>query len=321
MSSDHAVVAPSKSAAASQKKPEPSRGLWQRQPLWLIFLTVMIANYVVTHLFFPASSSITVPYTFFKQQVQAGNVENVSSTGDSIRGTFKTEVTYPPQSSTASPQLPKPAKGASSTQFVTQRPVFADQDLERRLDETGVVVTAVDENASSWFTLFVGFGPTLVLVGAFVWLSRRAAAASGMGLFGLGKSRAKRYSDAQPTVTFDDVAGIDEAENELIEIADFLKNPSKYQRLGGMMPKGVLLIGAPGTGKTLLARAIAGQAGVPFFSLERLRIHRDDRGHRRLPGAGSVQTGARSRAGDHLRRRTGRHRPYPRHRCTIGRTR
>ena len=150
---------------------------------------------------------------------------------------------------------------------MTQRPVFADQDLERRLDETGVVVTAVDENASSWFTLLVSFGPTLVLIGAFVWLSRRAAAASGVGLFGLGKSRAKRYSDAQPTVTFDDVAGIDEAENELIEIVDFLKNPSKYQRLGGMMPKGVLLIGAPGTGKTLLARAIAGQAGVPFFSL------------------------------------------------------
>jgi len=87
------------------------------------------------------------------------------------------------------------------------------------------------------------------------------------GLFGLGRSRAKRYSDEQPKVTFDDVAGIDEAENELIEIIDFLKNPAKYQRLGGTVPKGVLLVGAPGTGKTLLARAIAGQAGVPFFSL------------------------------------------------------
>ena len=207
------------------------------------------------------------PYTFFKQQVQAGNVENVTSVGDSIRGTFKTEVTYPPQSSTASPQLPKPAKGATSTQFKTQRPVFADPGLERLLEEKGVVVTAVDENASSWFTLLVGFGPTLLLIAAFVWISRRAAAAVGRGLFGLGRSRAKRYSEAQPKVTFDDVAGIDEAENELIEIVDFLKNPAKYQRLGGTVPKGVLLIGAPGTGKTLLARAIAGQAGVPFFSL------------------------------------------------------
>src|SRR4029078_12844696 len=90
---------------------------------------------------------------------------------------------------------------------------------------------------------------------------------SGGGLFGPGRSRAKRYSEEQPKVTFDDVAGIDDAENELIEIVDFQKNPTKYQRLGGTVPKGVLLIGAPGTGKTLLARAIAGQAGVPFFSL------------------------------------------------------
>jgi cell division protease FtsH len=130
-----------------------------------------------------------------------------------------------------------------------------------------VIIKAVDENASSWFKLLVGFGPTLLLIGAFVLISRRAAAAAGGGLFSLGRSRAKRYSEEQPKVTFEDVAGIDEAENELIEIVDFLKNPAKYQRLGGMVPKGVLLIGAPGTGKTLLARAIAGQAGVPFFSL------------------------------------------------------
>ena len=129
-----------------------------------------------------------------------------------------------------------------------------------------MVIKAVDENGSSWFKVLVGFGPTLLLIAAFVWLSRRAATAGG-GLFGLGSSRAKRYSEEQPKVTFDDVAGIDEAENELVEIVDFLKNPTKYQRLGGTVPKGVLLIGAPGTGKTLLARAIAGQAGVPFFSL------------------------------------------------------
>jgi cell division protease FtsH len=241
------------------------------QPWWLIFLAVMAANYLLMQVVFPEPSSITIPYTFFKKQVQAGNVQDVTSVGDSIQGTFKTAVAYPPPESEASSgaqpksTAPKP-QARTSTEFKTQRPVFADPGLETLLEEKGVVIKALDESGSSWFKLLVGFGPTLLLIGAFVWISRRAATAGG-GLFGLGRSRAKRYSEDEPKVTFDDVAGIDEAENELIEIVDFLKNPAKYQRLGGIMPKGVLLIGAPGTGKTLLARAIAGQAGVPFFSL------------------------------------------------------
>jgi cell division protease FtsH len=233
----------------------------------------MLANYVVTQVFFTEPSSIAIPYSLFKQQVEAGNVEDVTSVGDSIQGHFKTTVTYPLEQSpaptankTASPPAVR-SNARTSMHFKTQRPTFADQDLERRLEEKGVAIQAADESGSSWFKLLVGFGPTLLLIAAFVWISRRAAAAAGGGLFGLGRSHAKRYSEEQPKVTFDDVAGIDEAENELIEIVDFLKNPSKYQRLGGTVPKGVLLVGAPGTGKTLLARAIAGQAGVPFFSL------------------------------------------------------
>jgi cell division protease FtsH len=234
------------------------------RPWWLLFLVIMLANYLATQFLFPDPASITVPYTFFKQQVEAGNVVDVTSVGDAIQGSFKSNTTYPPKG-TGTPAADAP-KARTSMQFRTQRPAFADQDLEKRLDDKGVIIKAVDENSSSWFKLLVGFGPTLVLVGAFVLFSRRAAAAGG-GLFGLGRSRAKRYSEEQPKVTFEDVAGIDEAENELIELVDFLKNPAKYQRLGGTVPKGVLLIGAPGTGKTLLARAVAGQAGVPFFSL------------------------------------------------------
>jgi cell division protease FtsH len=227
----------------------------------------MLGNYVAAQLFFPEPAAITVPYTFFKQQVAAGNVRDVTSVGESILGTFKAKTTYPPPG--AEPPAAGAPKARASLQFTTQRPAFADQELERRLDDKGVVIKAIDENASTWFKLLVGFGPTLLLIFAFVWLSRRAAAAAaaGGGLFSLGRSRAKRFNEEQPKVTFDDVAGIDEAENELIEIVDFLKNPAKYQRLGGTVPKGVLLVGAPGTGKTLLARAIAGQAGVPFFSL------------------------------------------------------
>jgi cell division protease FtsH len=239
-----------------------------------VLLVVLLGvNYVVTRVFFTAPAAVTVSYTFFKAQVDAGNVSRVSSVGDTIQGHFKKPVEYP------APRSVEPASGrpaappetlpapATLTQFKTQRPTFADQGLEKRLDDQGVSIEAAAEGMSSAFTLLVSFGPTLLLVAAFIWISRRAAAAAGGGLFGLGRSRAKRYSETQPTVTFDDVAGIDEAENELVEIVDFLKDPGKYQRLGGTVPKGVLLIGAPGTGKTLLARAIAGQAGVPFFSL------------------------------------------------------
>jgi cell division protease FtsH len=254
--------------------PRPSSLL--SQSWWMVAVIAFMANYLLMRACFPEPSSIIIPYTLFKQQVAAGNVESVSSRGDSIRGVFKAEVTYPAKA----PPMPEASKTRApawmssaaleprtADQFETQRPAFADPGLESLLEDKGVVIEALDERGSSWFKLVVGFGPTLLLIAAFVLLARRAAASGGGGVFGLGRSRAKRYSEEQPRVTFDDVAGIDEAENEIVEIVDFLKSPAKYQRLGGTMPKGVLLIGAPGTGKTLLARAIAGEAGVPFFSL------------------------------------------------------
>ena len=237
-------------------------------------MVVLAANYLVMRTCSTEPPSVTIPYTVFKQQVEAGNVIRVTGVGNTIRGTFKTELRYPPEEKAApeetEPANPPAARPApiSSKEFQTLRPAFADPGLEALLERKGVVIDARDEGGPSWLTVLIGFGPTLLLIGAFVWLSRRAAsAAGGGGLFGLGKSRAKLYSETEKKVTFADVAGIDEAENELIEIVDFLKNPEKYQRLGGTMPKGVLLVGAPGTGKTLLARAIAGEAGVPFFSL------------------------------------------------------
>ena len=241
-------------------------------PWWMFFLLLMLTNYLVTSVFFGEPQSVTLPYSAFKAQVEAGNVAELTSSGESIRGRFKSAVTYPVTTTPDGTRSPggsaaNRSKPRTSDRFRTERPVFADPGLEARLEAQGVEVTALDESASSWLTLLVSFGPTLLLIAGFMWISTRAAAAAGGGLFGLGQSRAKRYTADPSKVTFDDVAGIDEAENELIEIVDFLKNPAKYQRLGGTVPKGVLLIGAPGTGKTLLARAIAGQAGVPFFSL------------------------------------------------------
>ncbi|MFL5884094.1 MAG: ATP-dependent zinc metalloprotease FtsH, partial [Thermoleophilaceae bacterium] len=126
-----------------------------------------------------------------------------------------------------------------------------------------------DQPRSLLTTILIGFGPTILLVALFIWFARRAARQAGSGglLGGFGRSGARRFEGTEQRVTFDDVAGIDDAKEELTEIVDFLKNPDKYRRLGGRIPRGVLLSGSPGTGKTLLARAVAGEAHVPFFSI------------------------------------------------------
>ena len=251
---------------------------------WFWFLLVLVANYFLVRMFLPSPDEpLTVPYTLFREQVTKGNVEAIYSRGETLTGRFKTAVTYPPATdATASAQSqPAPTERASGRRaaprtarnFATTLPAFVDPGLEALLIEHGVEISAepIDDGGSIWTTLLFGFGPALLFIGLYVWMFRRAAQGGGMmggGLMGIGKSRARRYDQEKDTkVTFEDVAGIDEAENELVEIVDFLRDPPKYTRLGGTAPKGVLLVGAPGTGKTLLARAVAGEAGVPFFSM------------------------------------------------------
>lgn len=167
-------------STAGSKRPQEAVPRWRRvwpPPLWLLFMVILAVNYTVSRVFFPEPTAITVSYTFFKQQVGAGNVAHVASAGDSISGSFKTEVTYPPPQAlvddAAAAPAPDPRKSRTSMQFKTQRPVFADPGLERLLEEKGVVIEATQEGRSSWFTLLVGFGPTLLLIAAFVWISRR----------------------------------------------------------------------------------------------------------------------------------------------------
>jgi cell division protease FtsH len=232
------------------------------------FLLILAINFLVVRYMFPrAGAPVTVPYTLFRDQVTKRNVEAIYSRGEKITGHFRTAVTYPPKADSVSDAQPK-----SVTSFATTLPSFVDQGFEALLLANGVEISAepIDEGGSSLSTFLLGFGPALLLIGFYVWLFRRAAkqGAGVGGVLGIGQSKARRFdATKQERVTFDDVAGIDEAENELVEVVDFLKDPKKYTRLGGTAPKGVLLVGAPGTGKTLLARAVAGEAGVPFFSM------------------------------------------------------
>ncbi|MHB8533190.1 MAG: ATP-dependent zinc metalloprotease FtsH, partial [Solirubrobacteraceae bacterium] len=164
------------------------------------------------------------------------------------------------------------SKATPTKLFKTQVPTFWNgSQLSAQLQEKGVQINAQNPNPSTSLLaeLLLGFGPTLLIVGLFVLLARRAAKAGGaMGALGnFGKSQARRVDPEKIRVTFADVAGIDEAKAELTEIVDFLRSPERYTRLGGRMPHGVLLAGAPGTGKTLLARAVAGEAHAAFFSI------------------------------------------------------
>jgi cell division protease FtsH len=228
--------------------------------LWLVLLALLTVNWVIA-LSVPSGGHprLTVPYSYFRAQAQAGAVAEVSSQGETIDFSFRHAITYPAGKS-----------GKVTHLFKTERPAFADDQLLNLLLSKNVTINAkpVDKGGSLVSTLLLGFGPTILLVGLFVLMMRRMAKTAGGGMLGgLGKSKAKRYDASAQRTSFADVAGIDEATDELVEVVGFLKDPGRYRRLGGMIPRGVLLTGLPGTGKTLLARAVAGEADVPFFSL------------------------------------------------------
>jgi cell division protease FtsH len=253
--------APDGRGMPEQQKPTPPHRL---RGFWVFVVVLLAVNWLSVLVFQPRSQPrVKVPFSpYFLTQVQGGQVKSITTTGDTIQGTFKTKVRFPAND----------AKAVPTTLFSTEVPTFWDHpSLTAALRSQGVQVNAnsTAKSTSLLAEILLGFGPTLLLVGLFVLLARRAQGGAGGigGLGNFGRSQARRVDPEKIRVTFDDVAGIDEAKAELTEIVDFLRTPERYQKLGGRIPHGVLLFGSPGTGKTLLARAVAGEAHAAFFSI------------------------------------------------------
>jgi cell division protease FtsH len=246
-------------APPSQPPRPPHRSRWF---LWFV-LGLLALNWLSLLLVQPATQTrVTVPFSVFLSDLHAGDVKSISAKADAVQGTFKHKQRYPASSKSATP----------TTLFATYVPAFWNSaQLTRQLEAENVEVLASSPTSSESLLeeLLLGFGPTILFVGLLIYVFRRMArAGAGMGALGaFGRSQARRVDSQNIPVTFADVAGIDEAKAELTEIVDFLREPTRYARLGGRMPHGVLLSGEPGTGKTLLARAVAGEAHAAFFSI------------------------------------------------------
>lgn len=212
--------------------------------LWAIIALLLIALFNMFQSPTDSASGTKIAYSQFLQDVDAGQINEVTISGDQIFGSYS----------------------GSGGKFQTYSP--GDNDLVQRLEANNVTINAQPESdgSNSFLGYFISWLPILVILGVWIFFMRQMQGGS-RGAMGFGKSKAKLLNETQGKITFEDVAGVDEAKEDLEEIVEFLRDPQKFQRLGGRIPRGVLLVGPPGTGKTLLARSVAGEANVPFYTI------------------------------------------------------
>lgn len=225
---------------------------------WVILFIFIITYFIFTS---ERTQQVNLPYSQFKEVIGQGKVKEVTFQGDRITGEFKDEYI-------------ETSNGEEITYhyFSTTKPPVEDPELLNVLEKNNVTIHS-EEERSPWLSyLFIIFFPWILLIGYFIFMRKkiqgqRGPMGSGSGLFGIGKSKAVKYKKEKDDVTFNDVAGLEEVKKDLKEIVEYLRNPERFQNIGAEIPRGVLILGPPGCGKTLFAKAVAGEADIPFFSI------------------------------------------------------
>ncbi len=260
-----------KSGGGGQEDPETPQRRSPRIPTWLVAtLIIALVGWYIWQFFGPEDDPnvVDVPYTTVTEQLEADNISQATLGETSIEAELSSAINWDTEEERLAPNAPADAENIRETERIeaTLPQGVEIVDLLPALESAGVVIEGETSGGSIWTSLLLSFLPFLLILGLILFMGRQMSRGQ-QNVFGFGRSKARQNDPERPQVTFADVAGEDEAKQELMEVVDFLSNPAKYHALGARLPRGVLLVGPPGTGKTLTARAVAGEAGVPFFSV------------------------------------------------------